>query len=365
VGLPVGQLGVHGLLVRTESLVLTPAQLAAVCAGAVPRGTTVAVPPYLASDGSPPPAEWPADYPAAFVDSVVTGPTQRGLHAGYTWRGGDEADSVPGYYATTKRLRYDVHTPRPGRAPRGLIFGLRDAYGGDTTYEWDALDFLLQRTTDPVGLVTEATYDYRLFKPQLITDANGNRTAIGYTPLGLLAQIANLGRATVSEGDTEEQPGLRFDYDLTAWDRAQQTSSDPQPMSVSTVRRVDHRATIVRREDESRQQAGKPPLTDAEIDALFGPTEETDHPDRFIRTVEYSDGFGRVLQTRTQADQVTVSDLGLPGDFSAAARVLHTDPARNGPTVVVSGWTRYDTKGHAVVIWEPAFDDGYDYRAID
>ena len=63
--------------------------------------------------------------------------------------------------------------------------------------------------TDPAGLTTSAVYDYRVFKPAQITDPNGNITSIGYTPLGLPAQIARLGKDDGTEGDTDSEPGQR------------------------------------------------------------------------------------------------------------------------------------------------------------
>ena len=88
--------------------------------------------------------------------------------------------------------------------------------------------------------------------------------------------------------------------------------------------------------------------------------------DRTITTVEYSDGFGRLLQTRTQAEDV------LFGDPTFGGGVLAVDPA--GPDVpaagrivpnpvAVSGWQTYDNKGRVVEKYEPFFAQGWDYRA--
>ncbi|MEU2614198.1 SpvB/TcaC N-terminal domain-containing protein [Micromonospora sp. NPDC007271] len=359
-GLPYGQLGRHGLPTRVEQLVLTPERLARVAAPVVPGGSSGTVPPYLAADGSPSTVvAWPAEYPAAFRDVVVQAPAERGDHLGLVWH--DAAGPMAaGWYAPSSRSCYDVHTPVAGRSPRGLPLVTRDSFGGETTTTWDAYDLLPASTTNAVGLTTSVSNDYRVFKPALITDPNGNRTAIGYTPLGMPAWTARLGKAGGSDGDTIEQPTVRYEYDLGAYDRSTAAGGTPQPMSVTTVRRVDHRWAVVDRENARRAQAGLPALTADEVAALAA-TEEQDHPERFVRAVEFTDGLGRLLQTRRQADELAVSDVGLRGDLSAAARTVTADPALDGPPVVVSGWTRYDDKGRAVVVFEPFRDTGWAY----
>ena len=70
-----------------------------------------------------------------------------------------------------------------------------------------------------------------------------------------------------------------------------------------------------------------------------------------IASVEYSDGFGRLLQTRTQAEDT------LFGDAHFGGAVIPAEPGGNAPAttartaadhVVVSGWQIYDNKGRVV-----------------
>ena len=356
-GLELGQLGDHGLPVRTEHLVITPDRLIQLTQPAVPGATTSTNSPYLTLDGSPPvTAPWDG-YPAAFQASLMDdAPAARGSQLGYVWHGAADP-YVPGYYAQTSRLCYDVQAPVAGQAPRGLPLIARGAYGGDTTTAWDQYDLLPSLVTDPVGLQTSATYDYRVLKPEQVTDANRNVTQVGYTPLGLTAWIARLGKDGQQQGDTVQQPGQTFTYDLTAFD---DSTAVRQPLSVTTTRRIDHRWTLVDQENAARAAAGQPPLTDAEIAEMFGPDEPDDH---FIHTVEFSDGFGRLLQTRTQADDLALPDVGLPDDLTAATSVVTAvGAAADSPRVVVGGWKAYDNKGRPIVTYEPFFDAGYTYQ---
>jgi hypothetical protein len=94
--------------------------------------------------------------------------------------------------------------------------------------------------------------------------------------------------------------------------------------------------------------------------------------------VEYSDGCGRLLQTRTQAEDLVFADSSLPEagrDLAFGNAVLPPTQPNPGsdavgypvadqvakPRVVVSGWQVYDNKGRVVEKYEPFFDEGWDY----
>jgi RHS repeat-associated protein len=338
-GLPAGQLGDWGLRTRTESLVLTPGILAAAWQAGDP---SVPLPPYL-QPGAP---AWTAEYPQAFRD--LTAPL-----AGYRNQP-DQAPYLAGWYAQHERVGYDVQQTGGGR---GLVTARRDPLGNDTTITYDTYQLLPVLVTDPAGLTRAAAYDYRVLRPSQVTDQNGNQTAAGYTPLGLPAWTAATGKPGTSEGDTLAQPGTTFTYTLTGWD---DNPGNPQPMSVHTIRRVDHAWTLI---NAKAQQLGRPP-TPQEIAELFPPDETTRYPDRFIQKTEFTDGFGRLLQTRAQCDDTILDDLGLTTDMTAPPGPVVTsqqDPA-GPPRVVVSGWQVYDNKGRVAEKYEPFFDDGWAYQ---
>ncbi|HRF80624.1 MAG TPA: hypothetical protein PL070_11115, partial [Flavobacteriales bacterium] len=99
-------------------------------------------------------------------------------------------------------------------------------------------------------------------------------------------------------------------------------------------------------------------------------------PEEFNATivaVEYSDGFGRQLQTRTQAEDVLfgtpdpetgvlLGDSGLPADQGAPnANAVGTERGPSEPlNVVVSGAKLYNNKGKVVEQWEPYFSSGFE-----
>src|SRR5207248_1603618 len=90
--------------------------------------------------------------------------------------------------------------------------------------------------------------------------------------------------------------------------------------------------------------------------------------DEAIETYDYSDGFGRLIQKRIQAEEIvfgtTGDDVGLlvggqamPGQASSKALAQ-----RVTDRVVVSGWHVYDNKGRVVEKYEPSYDKGWQYQ---
>lgn len=305
-GLPLGVLGEFGLPVRSESLAFTDDFLDQLG----PR------PPYL-TDGT---VTWPAEYPAEFRAALPN-------LAGYRHYA---TDAVPGYYVVTSRHRYD--TQAAGRVPRGLPVDTLDPFGAQSTVDYDAHDLLPVRAVDAVGLTTTAVNDYRVLCPREVTNANGNTTSVVFSPLGLVT--ARFVRGKAGEGDLD-QPGVRISYDLLAFaDRG-------VPTSIRTVRREHHD-------------------TEPDVDAA--------HRDDVIVSVEYSDGFGRVVQTRAQAEDVQFGDPTFGGGVVSVDQLAtvgdtvgRTRSAGAPDNVVVSGWQVYDNKGRVVRKYEPFFATGYDY----
>ncbi|HMB26870.1 MAG TPA: toxin TcdB middle/C-terminal domain-containing protein, partial [Blastocatellia bacterium] len=269
-GLPFGQVGLFGALVRAENLVLTEEILR----DAYRSGDVVLdppeEPPYLAPGGTPP---WTAEYPEEFRSLVPA-------LAGYVFHtGGPEAQDAAGFFAQAARRGYDFQSLGASGEGRGLITTSRDPLGRDTEIVYDDFDLLPVRVTDPAQLVTQAIYDYRVLKARQITDPNDNLNLFTFTPLGLLKESFIRGKS--GEGD-QEQPTVRMDYNFLAFQNSTRVDPlNPQPIFVHTTQRVHH---------------------DGETDVPEPERDET------IEHREYSDGFGRVLQTRTQAEDILFGD---------------------------------------------------------
>ncbi|MEW5926790.1 MAG: SpvB/TcaC N-terminal domain-containing protein [Gemmatimonadota bacterium] len=317
-GLPLGQVGSTGAATRTEQLVLTPEILAAAYGADLP--------PYLggAEDWSAYPAEWRALLPAG---------------AGYLRRSpaADGAPYLDGLYAVAEAREYDFQ--RGGEPALGLVRRTRDPLGGETVAEYDPYGLFPVEVRDAAGLVTTAEHDYRVLKPREVVDPNGNRRRLDYTPLGLPERVLILGREGEPVGDTPEAASVVHAYDFAAF------AERGEPVSVRTVRRVWH---------------------------ALDPDAPAEGRDDVLETVEYTDGFGRLLQTRTLAEDVVLGDAvfggavlppdpadaeGTRADVAGAVRAPDAPPH-----VVVSGWQRFDNKGRVVERWEPFFSTGWTYR---
>jgi RHS repeat-associated protein len=324
VGLPFGQLGDFGALVRTTSLVLTEEILReAYRDPANPNAPDR--PPYLRPEGI---TNWPAEYPQEFRDNMPA-------LAGYTFADGSD-HRARGYFAQSTRVAFDFQMT--GLPRRGLTVTTRDPLGADTTIAYDQpYHLLLTHVTDAVGLTISAEYDYRVLQPRLVTDVNGNRHAVSFSPLGLVTASAVMGKEGEQLGDTLEAPGSRLEYDFFAFVNRR------QPVFVRSIVR-EHHVT--------------------ETDVLLPRRDET------IETIEYSDGFGRLLQTRTQAEDVLFGDPNFGGGvLSADQSVVIGDAvgrrrAAGDPlNVIISGWQVYDNKSRVVEKYGPFFAVGRDYAA--
>jgi RHS repeat-associated protein len=324
VGLSLGQLGDFGALVRSESLVLTE-EILRESYRDPDHPDTPDRPPYLPPEGV---TGWPGDYPNEFQDMMPE-------LAGYVFADGSD-QRRRGYFAQSSRVAFDFH--KPDLPHRGLPVTMRDPFGNDTTTAYYRPYHLFpEQVTDAVGLTTSAEYDYRLLQPRLVTDANGNRRAVTFSPLGLVTATAVMGKQGEQGGDTLEVPGSRMEYDFFAF------ISQRQPIFVRSIVREHH-------------------VTETDV-----PLPERDET---IETVQYSDGFGRLLQTRTQAEDILFGDTHFGGGvLSADQSIVSGDSvgrrrAPNGPpNVIVSGWQVYDNKGRVVEKYEPFFSVGWGYAA--
>ena len=307
IGLPFGQVGDFGALVRTESLVLTEESCN--------KPTAQTCRPIWSTQ-----AMWsgqviiPRNFGTNSRLSRAIPSNQRSLSP-------PAISSRPNGGATTSTTRAEKSA--------GWSTAKRDPLGRDTAIAYDQPYHLLPtEVIDPAGLKTGAKYDYRVLQPEQVTEANGNLTEFSFTPLGLLKETWLKGQKP-SEGD-QQRPSVRMEYGFLAFAQTRN-----QPIFVRTIRHCHH---------------------DTDTDVPLPKRDET------ITTVEYSDGFGRLLQTRTQAEETAFGnsiygDAGLPADPTApnqAAVGQERCPAGE-ERVVVSGWQIYDNKGRVVEKYEPFF----------
>lgn len=319
-GLAPGALGEYGLLTRTESLAFTDAFLDSLYRSDDPAAVGPR-PVYLARGGA---TAWTDEYPREFRDQLPS-------LADYVYRGDGEIPGSPGgYYVVSARHQYDVHVP--GRVPRGLPLTSLDPLGAPNRIEYDRHDLLPVRAVDPVGLATDAVSDLRMLLPRQVTDANGTVTSVTYSPAGFVT--AQYTHGNNGEGD-RQAPNTRMTYDLRAF------AERRGPVSVRTVRRAHY---------------------DTDTDVPPGQLDDV------IVSVQYTDGFGRLLQTRAQAEDTLFGDAAYGGGVIPAGDLTpvgdttgRTRAPADPDNVVVSGWQVYDNKGRVVRKYEPFYATGFAY----
>ncbi|MBS1942088.1 MAG: hypothetical protein JST38_14555, partial [Bacteroidetes bacterium] len=323
-GMPYGQMELYGLPVRTETLMVQPAELAAAYG-----------PPPAPFNGSNYP-NW-SGHPADFVNEL---PDAR---CGYRYRTGGPEQFVPGYYTTAQALAYDFQGWSMAETVVGLPMAMQDAYESTAYVQYDPYQLFPTTVVDPLGMATYAGYDYRVMQVAGVMDVNMNVTLFGFTPLGLMNKTAVLGKYDAPEGDSLDTPGVLLEYDLFAF------MLRGEPVWVKTTQREHH------------------------VNAPYAGSMLPDEFNATLVAVEYSDGFGRQLQTRTQAESVLfgvtshpggvdgLGSSGLPADQGApnAPAVGRQSPPPPYAFVTVSGAKLYNNKGKVVEQWEPYFSQGF------
>ena len=250
--------------------------------------------------------------------------------------------------AATERTRARQHFFLPRR--------YRDPFGQDAFVDFDASDLLMAKTRDALGnRVTVEANDYRVLQPRRVSDPNRNRTEVAFDTLGMVVGTAVMGKPlpVPVEGDTltgfaadltQTQRDAFFDavdphataaallkdattrvvYDLHRFYRTRQASANDatkwQPACAATLARETHVSSPL-------------PLQGLKIQLSFS----------------YSDGFGREIQKKIQAES------GPLGINDSPAPIMN-------PRWVGSGWTIFNNKGKPVRRFEPFFSATHDFE---
>jgi RHS repeat-associated protein len=220
-----------------------------------------------------------------------------------------------------------------------------DPMGNGAIVTHDNYDLFASQIADPLLNLVTATNDYRVLQPTLVTDANGNRSAVAFDALGLVAGTAVMGKASETIGDslsgfvsdlTQEEidrffadptaPGLnallgnatsRVIYDKSRLHISTATAPRGNPIPVATICRVTHVSDLA-------------------------PGQSTE----LQLSVAFFDGLGREIQRKTLAE---------PGPLISGGSVTN-------PRWITSGWIVYNNKGKVARQYEPFFDDNANFN---
>jgi RHS repeat-associated protein len=221
----------------------------------------------------------------------------------------------------------------------------QDIFLNNTTVTFDQYDLLTVQIQDPVNNTVTVANDYRVLQPASVTDANGNQSIALFDALGLVVATALTDKSVTGSQDsvtgviadpTQAQIDAFFAdprgplaaqllgsatsrvvYDLGRFAQAPSTPQDPLPICAATIARETHVQNV-------------PPGQASQLQV----------------SISYSDGFGREIQKKSQAD---------PGPLSPSG-----GPAVN-PRWICTGWTIWNNKGKPVRTYEPFFAASSDF----
>jgi RHS repeat-associated protein len=218
-----------------------------------------------------------------------------------------------------------------------------DPFGNAMFVDYDPYDLLAAKATDSMSNVVIASNDYRVLAPALITDPNGNRAAVSFDALGLVAATAVMGKPGEHLGDL--LTGFHSDLIQSQidgfYDADDPNTLAPALLGEATSRVVydPHRFWNSRKaapEDPSKWQPAFAAIIARETHFFdLGPSQQS----KAQITFSYSDGYARVIQQKSPSD---------PGP------VVNGGPVVN-PRWVGSGWTIFNNKGKPVRQYEPFF----------
>ena len=231
-----------------------------------------------------------------------------------------------------------------------------DPFGQPTAVDYDR-DLLLAGTEDAVQNQVSALNDWRVLQPREIIDPNQNHVEVVFDALGMVAGTALKGKVTPAGGSEsgDSLDGFVADLSQAQIDAffAGPRQADPNgacsvPSAVSlallgpATTRVVYDLEVFR---TTRQQNPDDPTKWQPVFAatLARETHVAKLPPGQTTPIQinfsYSDGFGREVQKKAQAEPGPVAPGG---------------PAAN-PRWVGSGWTIFNNKGKPVRQYEPFF----------
>jgi len=238
----------------------------------------------------------------------------------------------------------------------------RDPFGQTSTVIYDGYDLLMKETLDALGNRVASDNDYRVLQPMLVTDPNRNRSVVAFDTLGMVVGTAIMGKTEENLGDS--MAGFEADLtDAVILDHLANPLTDPHAiLSRATTRLVYDLFGYYRTKDQPEPQ----PVV---VYTLARETHDTDldhdagEQTRIQNSFSYSDGFGREIQKKIQAEPGSVPLRDAEGKIIVGQDDQPEMTSNDiSPRWVGSGWTVFNNKGKPVRQYEPFFTDTHSFE---
>ncbi|MEP0919547.1 FG-GAP-like repeat-containing protein [Leptolyngbya sp. DQ-M1] len=236
---------------------------------------------------------------------------------------------------------------------------LKDPFGQEFQMEYDPYTLLMQRTEDPLKNVIQIENDYRVLQPRQLTDPNGNRAQVIFDALGMVVGTAVMGKVLEKKGDN--LTGFVADLEQAAIsNHLNNPLTNPHDILVNASTRLVYdleRYRRTRRVLPDGSETGQPTVVytlarETHVaDLAIGEQTKVQHS--FL----YSDGFGREIQTKIQAEPGLAPRRDADGVLRCSENLQETNPRWVG-----TGRTIFNNKGKPVKQYEPFFSPTHLYE---
>jgi RHS repeat-associated protein len=240
-------------------------------------------------------------------------------------------------------------------------------FNQSTQIDYDASKLLMTSVTDAILSKIEAQNDYRVLQPFFVIDPNKNCTKVKFDALGMVAGTAVMGKVD-NNGDSKEGDSLKnFEPNLTQFQleefmknprEADLNTPNESKASQITYNLLCDATTRIVYDLKCYKKSGKPPYAATIARETHYRDLKAGEQSKLQVSFSYSDGFGREIQKKIQAEAgktpkrdangvIIVKPDGLPEWTDKEIR----------PRWVGSGWTIFNNKGKPVRQFEPFFSD--------
>ncbi|MBP8276482.1 MAG: hypothetical protein KAX55_06310 [Propionivibrio sp.] len=246
-----------------------------------------------------------------------------------------------------------------------------DAVPTESIVTFDAHDLLMVETRDALGnRVKVEANDYRVLQPRLVSDPNRNQTEVAYDALGLVVGTAVMGKPlpATPEGDSLDgfKADLSPDDDLVGFFDVKDPTVKAEALLQKATTRIVYDLDRFRR--TRNDYPDHPEMWQPACAATIARETHVHSPLppqglKFQLTFSYTDGFGREVQKKIQAEAGAVPQRDDSGRIIVGADgqpVMTSDAV--SPRWVGSGWTIFNNKGKPVRQYEPFFTNTHRFE---
>ncbi|QEA39651.1 toxin [Pistricoccus aurantiacus] len=246
----------------------------------------------------------------------------------------------------------------------------RDPFDQHAFVDFDAYGLLMVETRDALNnRVTVDANDYRVLQPRLISDPNRNRTEVAFDALGMVVGTAVMGKPHPAEAEGDSLAGFATDLtqdELDDFFDAVDPHANAAALLEDATTRILYgldrfRRTQQAHPDEPKEWLPACAATLVRETHLHAPLSPQGL--KIPLSFSYSDGFGREVQKKIQAEPGPVPQRDAAGKIIVGVdgQPVMT-PNEVSPRWVGSGWTVFNNKGKPIRQYEPFFTDTHRFE---